>query len=266
MAGFKKNILVFFYLVAVLGFGISSIFIGRTVADRQREILPTETEAADETECSRSCRWENADYCEGDDWCEICQGACKLREANSCGTANIPGEGTVYLCSDCWVPACAESTPTPTPTNTPTPPPGCWGVCTKDADCPQNTTPPLVCPGGTKRCVNPNCPTEQNCTCPPLLCLDLTATPSVQTLKKGDDVEFACKGSSGAGSINHVEFRIQVNDGAWQSLGTAPVTQVGGEYQGVKSYKVPDAGDYRIECRACTSTDETACTNWGLAQ
>jgi hypothetical protein len=266
MVNSKKNILVFLYLVAVLGFGISSIFIGRSVADRQKEILPEETKAAGTTlpgmECSRHCRWEFAAYCEGGEQCMICQGACKLRKENSCET--LLGE---YMCSDCWVPACEEATPTPTPkptatpTPTPTPPPGCWETCTPGT-CPQG----LDCQDvNGLRCVNPSCPSEEICECPVLACLDLAATST--ELVEGDKVDFTCKGNSGVDSpVDHVEFRAQIDGGAWASLGTAPASKTDGEYEGTISYTVPQTGNYQIECRVCTSTDTSVCTEWGQAE
>jgi hypothetical protein len=149
----------------------------------------------------------------------------------------------------------------PTPTPTPPPPPGCWETCT-----------PGTCPSGLEcqdqdglRCVNPACPSEENCECPTLACLALTATTT--ELIEGDEVDFTCKGSSGVDNpVDHVEFRVQIDGGSWSSLGTAPGTKTDGEYEGTISYTVPQTGSYRVECRVCTSADTSACTTWGLAE
>ena len=270
MRNIRKNITSFFYLVFVLGLGLASIFTGRIVADRQKKIIPPETKAYEEA-CLIKCRCEVGSYGS----VVMCQSACNLKDVRVCEPLN-DNCGNEERCVDCWAPVCAPppppptATPTPIPTSTPiptpTPLPGCWGVCTVDTNCPQNTTPPLVCPGG--RCVNPNCPTEQDCTCPPLLCLGLTATPSADLLK-GSEIELTCKGGSGADQpINHVEFQAQIDGGAWTNLGTSSLvaTTPDGMSTGTKKYIVPQTGNHRIECRVCTSTDASACTNWGLAQ
>jgi len=263
----KRNLAVFFYLLAVLGLGLSSLFIGRRVADRQREITPQEAEAARE-ECVECCWQEWGSY--GPDICgdkpecmrDGCK-QCKMQDPRNCDSnANI-------WPSDCWVPACEPPpTPTPrptaTPTPTPTPPPGCWDTCTPGT-CPQ-TPQPLDCQDvDGLRCVNPACPSESNCECPPLACLALTADST--ELVEGDEVGFTCKGSSGVDSpVDHVEFRAQIEGGTWQSLGTAPTTKIGVEYEGTISYTVPQTGSYQIECRVCTSADDSQCTLWGKAE
>jgi len=276
----KRNFAVSFYLLAVIGLGLSSLFIGRRVADRQREIAPQEAEAARE-ECVECCWQEWGPYpgiCPLDengnqtscmkDGCK----QCKLQDPRNCDSnANI-------WPSDCWVPACeppppptptprptATPTPTPTITPTPTPLPGCWGVCTVDTNCPQ-TPLALGCQDvDGLRCVNPACPSESNCECPLLACLALTADST--ELVEGDEVDFTCKGSSGVDSpVNHVEFRAQIEGGTWQSLGTAPTTKIGAEYEGTISYTVPQTGSYQIECRVCTSADDSQCTLWGKAE
>lgn len=62
----------------------------------------------------------------------------------------------------------------PTPTATSTPVPECWEPCTENADCPED----LVCDDvdGTDRCINPDCPIEdqeETCDCP-----EVTPTPT----------------------------------------------------------------------------------------
>ncbi len=193
----------------------------------------------------------------------IPDGKCGQLEVNNyCGVCKATGCGGAV---DTPTPS-PPATPTPTrpPTPTPTPPLGCWDTCTPGT-CPQKPQ-ALECQDvAGLRCVNPICPGESNCECPLLVCLDLTATST--ELVGGDEVDFTCKGSSGVDQpVNHVEFRAQIDDGDWQSLGTAPTTKTGAEYEGTISYIVPQTGSYQIECRVCTSTDDSACTSWGLAE
>jgi len=58
--------------------------------------------------------------------------------------------------------------PTPTgspgPTPTPTPGPQCWGSCSSSSDCPSSLTCQDIL--GSKRCVNPNCTDDSDCSCP----------------------------------------------------------------------------------------------------
>lgn len=60
-----------------------------------------------------------------------------------------------------------RSTPTPTPTGgptaTPTPVLGCYLECDADSDCESNLRCQMI--SGTKRCVNPDCSDESDCTC-----------------------------------------------------------------------------------------------------
>ncbi len=60
-----------------------------------------------------------------------------------------------------------RSTPTPTPsagpTATPTPVLGCYLECDSDSDCESNLRCQMI--SGTKRCVNPDCSDESDCTC-----------------------------------------------------------------------------------------------------
>ncbi len=276
MGNTKRNLVVSFYLLAVIGLGLSSLFIGRRVADRQREISSQEAEAARQ-DCVQCCwqEWGSYDICDppGSECMKEGCKRCSLKDPRTCNSnANIWAE-------DCWDPRCEPPatptptkkptptptiTPTPTKKPTPTPPPGCWDTCTLGT-CPQ-TPQVLKCQDvDGLRCVNPTCPSESNCECPVLACLDLTADSTALT--EGDEVDFTCKGSSGVDSpVNHVEFRAQIEGGTWQSLGTAPATKTGTEYGGTISYTVPQTGSYRIECRVCTSADDSQCTQWGKAE
>jgi plastocyanin len=93
----------------------------------------------------------------------------------------------------------------------------------------------------------------------------LTAEPAVATLKEGDEVEFTCQGS-GSDTIHHFEFRLRKDGGSWQDLGTVTATKVGENYEAKVDYEVSATGSYRAECRVCTSSDSTSCTQWGATQ
>lgn len=68
------------------------------------------------------------------------------------------------LCGS-WAPS-----PTPTPSPSPSPPPallGCWSECTSDDECIEvNEDYRCQEVNDVDRCVNPSCPTEDDCTCP----------------------------------------------------------------------------------------------------
>lgn len=153
----------------------------------------------------------------------------------------------------------------PTPTPTPTPPLGCWETCTPGT-CPQEPQ-DLECQDvGGLRCVNPACPSEENCECPPLLCLDLIATPSAEFFE-GDEVEFTCVGSYNQDHpVDYAEFRVLVDDQQEGDIERVDATATNGEYQAILNYTIPKSGGYRIECRVCTSIDDSQCTQWGEAE
>ena len=145
----------------------------------------------------------------------------------------------------------------------------CWSECTEQSQCePAGLT--CAIPTGdtsqTKRCLDPQCLSEQTCICPPLACESLAANPSADTLDKGEETRFTCKGTSGVDNlINHAEFRLFIDD-VEQGLGDlakASVTKTNDQYEGSIEYTLPKTGDYRVECRVCTSTDSSQCTQWG---
>jgi hypothetical protein len=142
----------------------------------------------------------------------------------------------------------------------------CWSECSELADCEPAGYTCAIPPGDTvKRCLNPQCPSEEACVCPVTTCLDLTAVPAVETLEEGSEVEFTCQGS-GSDSLDHFEFRVSKDGGTWEDLGDATATKTDGDYEGKVDYTVPTTGSYRVECRVCTSSDSTNCTQWGAAQ
>lgn len=100
-----------------------------------------------------------------------------------------------------------------------------------------------------------------------LSCLSLTGTPDPSGLSPGEEVALTCTASSDPTiPINHFEFRVSTDSGTPVTLPTVPATKTDGEYQGQTSYTLPDYGCYKVECRACTSSDSSECTEWGQAQ
>lgn len=78
-----------------------------------------------------------------------------VNEVSRCANPDCPTE------EDCL---CPEASPSPSPSPSPAPP-GCWETCVQSPDnCPSSMTCQNV--NGTLRCVNPTCPTEENCICP----------------------------------------------------------------------------------------------------
>jgi hypothetical protein len=168
----------------------------------------------------------------------------------------------------------AELTPTPTPT----PVPGCWETCTEDVDCPK-TPDVLLCQDveGTKRCVNPVCPSQNTCECPPLLCLDLTS--SSEELSEGDEVQLTCKGSYNSDHpVNYAEFRVLIDSQQEGDVERVDASATNGEYEAVLNYTIPKTGSYRVECRVCgefvsvsyengnvSGSINFKCTEWGQA-
>lgn len=101
----------------------------------------------------------------------------------------------------------------------------------------------------------------------PLACTNLGGEPDPGTLLPEDEITLTCAGSSDPSIlIDHFEFRVQIDGGDWENLGTASASQTGEGYQGQKLYTLPDYGCYKIECRACVSEDSSDCTVWGQAE
>jgi len=122
-------------------------------------------------------------------------------------------------------------TPTPTPTATPTP-----------------TSTPTPTPG-------------------PLTCISLGGAPDPTGLSPGDEVTLTCTGSSDPTiPVHHFEFRVSSDSGTPVELDPIDATKTNGDYQGQRLYAIPDYGCYKVECRACTSSDSSECTEWGQAQ
>jgi len=116
-----------------------------------------------------------------------------------------------------------------------------------------------------------NCPTvtpTPTPTPPPglLTCTKLEGKPDPGSLSPGDEVTFACIAVSDPDPINHFEFRVSTGSGTPVALPTVPATKTDGEYEGETTYEIPDYACYKVECRACTSSDSAECTQWGQAQ
>jgi hypothetical protein len=148
---------------------------------------------------------------------------------------------------------------TPTPTVTPTPTPTITLTPT-----PTPTVTPTITPTPTPTLTITPTPTP---TLPPtpIACLDLSSTAEGSILERYQVVTFTCIGSGGIDNpVDHIEFRVQIDAGAWTPLGTVVATLMpDGTYQGSITYTVPSYGVYRFECRVCTTS---YCTTWGQAE
>jgi hypothetical protein len=95
----KKKLIVFFYLLAIVGLGTGSLFIGQRISDTQKKVTPQKAEAAGEAACSRCCRTEEGTYPGDPTRC----GGCAVRGEKDCGKKDKWAE-------DCWVPQCLTCT------------------------------------------------------------------------------------------------------------------------------------------------------------
>jgi hypothetical protein len=150
-------------------------------------------------------------------------------------------------------------TPTPTPTITLTPTPTPTITLTPT---PTPTVTPTITPTPTPTVTLTPTPTLPPT---PIACLDLSSTAEGSILERYQVVTFTCIGSGGVDNpIDHIEFRVQIDAGAWTPLGTVVATLMpDGTYQGSITYTVPSYGAYRFECRVCTTS---YCTAWGQAE
>jgi len=138
----------------------------------------------------------------------------------------------------------------------------CNESCTENSECETN-----YC-HEEQYCRNQTCPTETDCLCPTeiLTCASLEGEPDPSGLSPNEEVTLTCIGSSDPNeAIDHFDFRVSIDGGTPVELGATPATGTDGEYQAQKSYAIPDYGCYKVECRACTSSDSSECTEWGQA-
>lgn len=100
-----------------------------------------------------------------------------------------------------------------------------------------------------------------------LQCLSLLGEPDLSGLSPGDEVALTCTASSDPTTpIDHFEFRVSSDSGTPAELPPVSATKTNGEYEGATNYEIPDYACYKVECRACTSSDSSQCTAWGQAQ
>lgn len=99
-------------------------------------------------------------------------------------------------------------------------------------------------------------------------CTSLTSPSAPSLLSPGAVISLTCEGTSGPNPIDHFEFRISIDEKEPIELASveAEATLTNEEYQGEITYTIPDYACYKVECRACTSSDSSECTQWGLAQ
>jgi len=95
MNNLKKNLIVSIYLITIIGLGVSSLFTGKRIAERQSKITPQETEAGEPESCLQCCSYEPGVYGPDNDPRWRC-GGCGFRRPRDCPTDY---EGTS---EDCW--------------------------------------------------------------------------------------------------------------------------------------------------------------------
>lgn len=95
---------------------------------------------------------------------------------------------------------------------------------------------------------------------PNLVCKQLSSNVSnLDNVKVGDNVIFTCLGTTTNIAVSHYDYRLSSNNGS--SYTTLPHSNP----VGPASYAVQSAGNYIVQCRACSSIDTSHCTDWGLA-
>ncbi|PIS09303.1 hypothetical protein COT75_02240 [Candidatus Beckwithbacteria bacterium CG10_big_fil_rev_8_21_14_0_10_34_10] len=92
-----------------------------------------------------------------------------------------------------------------------------------------------------------------------LLCSNLSRSPS-DNLILGDEVVFTCSYEAKDVDFHHYDYRINISHQSWEYpdnwqniAGSTP------------AYRIEKTGDYQIECRTCSSENESNCTHWGQA-
>ena len=98
----KKNLIIFFYLLAVIGLGTGSLLVGQRISDTQKKVTPQKAEAGEPAGCLRCCWDEVGGY--GTRW--QCSG-CAIRKPKDCKDD----------AEDCWAPQCISCTNLATNTN-----------------------------------------------------------------------------------------------------------------------------------------------------
>lgn len=134
----KKNLSLLLIILATVALGVIAVLISTKLYQTRKEpIAPTAPKPAPAAEPQ-----------------------CRVTFMVSSVTTPTPGLSTTPTTTP-------RVTPTPTatgsPAPTPTPPPGCFLECSSDSQCQGS----LRCLdyGGAKRCLNPLCSSESDCTC-----------------------------------------------------------------------------------------------------
>jgi hypothetical protein len=97
MSNLKRNLIVSIYLITIIGLGVSSLFTGKRIAERQSKVTPQETEAGEPEACLRCCGNENGVYGEDKKPRWLC-GGCGFRKPKDClNTGRLDPEA-----EDCW--------------------------------------------------------------------------------------------------------------------------------------------------------------------
>lgn len=77
----------------------------------------------------------------------------------------------------------------------------------------------------------------------------------------GDTVNFTCKANFSAAAPVAI-FRHNVNGGSFVESATLPLNAAG---EAGLSLPIDQTGDWEVQCRVCTDSTATICTDWGQA-
>lgn len=142
--------------------------------------------------------------------------------------------------------------------------------CTNGANClcPNPSPPPSEKPPpGESPSPSPSGSASPPGSTPPqlsLVCTSLSRQPTT-ALNINDTIRFTCIGTPTNIVINHYEFRLSTNGGT--TYNTLDSNNTVGIYPlpSVNPYVITGAGNYVVQCRVCSSSDNTHCTTWGQA-
>ena len=93
-------------------------------------------------------------------------------------------------------------------------------------------------------------------------CVDLTSDPLTSEIVVGDMVTFTCEGSFSSVPNPMAFFKTVMGTDEWISPEVAVNLETG---EASFDIEIDKAGDWLVQCRVCTDSTATSCTEWGLA-
>jgi hypothetical protein len=102
----KKNIIIIFYLLAIVGLGTGSLLVGQRISDTQKKVTPLKVEAKGEEACLRCCGDETKPGNAGPEYTDkVLCGGCGLRTDKDCEDKRRNGSA-----ENCWKSVCISCT------------------------------------------------------------------------------------------------------------------------------------------------------------